>query len=91
VREGVSNAVRHGAAHTIVVTVSADDDVLAVDVTDDGVGIPETVARSGLVNLAARARALGGDADVGRRPSGPGTRLTWWVPFDAHQVATDRG
>jgi len=91
VREGVSNALRHGAAHAVVVTVSVDDDVLAVDVIDDGVGIPDTVARSGLVNLVTRARALGGEADVGRRPAGPGTRLTWWVPLGAHQVGTDRG
>jgi signal transduction histidine kinase len=81
VREGVSNAVRHGRAHSVVVTVSVDD-LLAVDVTDDGVGIPETVARSGLANLAARAHGLGGDADVAPRTSGPGTRLTWWVPVD---------
>jgi signal transduction histidine kinase len=81
VREGVSNAVRHGGAGSVVVTVSVDD-VLAVDVTDDGVGIPDTVARSGLANLVARAQALGGDATVGRRPTGPGTRLTWWVPLD---------
>ncbi|GAA4880757.1 GAF domain-containing sensor histidine kinase [Actinomycetospora straminea] len=84
VREGVSNAVRHGGADTVVVTVSVDD-VLAVDVTDDGFGIPDTVARSGLANLTARARALGGEASVGRRTTGTrsGTRLSWWVPFDA--------
>ncbi|MEJ2864703.1 sensor histidine kinase [Actinomycetospora flava] len=81
VREGVSNAIRHGAADSVIVTVSVDT-VLAVGVTDDGVGIPDTVARSGLANLVARARALGGDSDVGRRSPGPGTRLTWWVPFD---------
>ena len=81
VREGVSNAVRHGAPRSIVVTVSVDD-ILAVDVTDDGVGIPENVARSGLANLAARARALQGDADVSRPATGSGTRLSWWVPLD---------
>ncbi|GLZ49655.1 histidine kinase [Actinomycetospora sp. NBRC 106375] len=81
VREGVSNAVRHGGADSVVVTVSVDD-VLAVDVTDDGVGIPDAVARSGLANLTARARALGGDATVARRTNGTGTRLSWWTPFD---------
>jgi signal transduction histidine kinase len=80
VREGVSNALRHSGARSVVVTVSVDD-VLAVDVTDDGVGIPETVARSGLANVSARARSLGGDASVARRSTGTGTRLSWWVPF----------
>ena len=74
VREGVSNAVRHAAPQSVVVTVSVDD-ILAVDVTDDGAGIPENVARSGLANLVARARALGGDADVSRSATGSGTRL----------------
>lgn len=80
VREGVSNAVRHSGADSIVVTVSADD-ILAVEVTDDGVGIPDTVARSGLVNIAARARAAGGGAAVDRVVTGRGTRLSWWVPL----------
>jgi signal transduction histidine kinase len=81
VREGVSNAVRHAEPSQITVTVSADS-TLAVEVVDDGIGIPETVARSGLANLATRARAAGGDARVARRPVGSGTRLTWWVPLD---------
>lgn len=81
VREGVSNAVRHAGAGSVVVTVSVDD-ILAVDVTDDGVGIPDTVARSGLANLTARARAAAGDASVQRRSPGPGTRLSWWVPLN---------
>lgn len=81
VREGVSNAVRHAEPSQVTVTVSADS-TLAVEIVDDGIGIPETVARSGLANLAARARAAGGDARVARRPVGSGTRLTWWVPLD---------
>ncbi|WP_169510936.1 GAF domain-containing protein [Actinomycetospora chiangmaiensis] len=81
VREAVSNVVRHAAASTVTVTVAADSQ-LVVDVSDDGVGIPDAVARSGLANLAARARAAGGDARVGRRTVGPGTRMTWWVPLD---------
>ncbi|HEY2222259.1 GAF domain-containing sensor histidine kinase [Actinomycetospora sp.] len=82
VREGVSNAVRHAAPSRVTVTVSADS-VLAVEVSDDGIGIPPTVARSGLANLAARARAAGGDIRIAPMPVGSGTRLTWWVPLDA--------
>ncbi|NMO90361.1 ATP-binding protein [Actinomycetospora sp. TBRC 11914] len=81
VREGVSNALRHATPSQITVTVSTDG-ALTVEIVDDGIGIPETVARSGLSNLAARARAAGGDLRVGRRPVGAGTRLTWWVPLD---------
>ena len=79
VREAISNAVRHGHAGTITLTVEAGDD-LVVDVLDDGVGIPADVGRSGLRNLEDRARGRGGRLSVCRvEPSG--TRLTWRVPL----------
>jgi signal transduction histidine kinase len=78
VREAVSNAVRHAGPTEIVVTVSAGDE-LVIDVTDDGVGIPDTVARSGLHNLASRAVDAGGVCSVQRLPAG-GTRLLWSAP-----------
>ena len=78
VREAVSNAVRHAGPSEIVVTVSVGDE-LVIDVTDDGSGIPDTVARSGLYNLATRARDAGGVCTVERLPAG-GTRLVWSAP-----------
>jgi signal transduction histidine kinase len=80
VREGVSNAVRHGHASTVTLTVEASDGHLLVDVTDDGIGIDPTCARSGLRNLEERAHKCGGTLDV--RPARPGTRLVWWVPLE---------
>ena len=82
VREGVSNAVRHAGADGVVVTVSVGDE-LVVDVTDDGRGMPEAVALSGLLNLERRARAHGGDLTVSTREQGGGTRLVWRVPLPA--------
>ena len=79
VQEAVSNAIRHARATELTVTVSMDDDVV-IDVLDDGVGIPETVARSGLHNLAQRAVGLGGSCTV-TSPPGGGTRLTWTAPL----------
>jgi signal transduction histidine kinase len=78
-REAVSNAVRHGHATELIVTVSVDDDVV-IDVTDNGVGIPDTVARSGLRNLAQRAAAAAGSFTV-LRPQDGGTRLVWSAPL----------
>jgi len=79
VREGVSNAVRHAKARTITVTAEAGDD-LVISVVDDGKGIPDTVARSGLANLQRRAESHGGSMTVtGSR--GGGTRLSWHVPL----------
>jgi nitrate/nitrite-specific signal transduction histidine kinase len=79
VREAISNAVRHGHADSVTLTVEAGDDLL-VDVLDDGVGIPADVGRSGLRNLEERARECGGRLSV-RRVEPSGTRLTWCVPL----------
>ena len=79
VREAVSNAVRHAHAGELTVTVSVEDD-LVVDVTDNGVGMPATVARSGLHNLQQRAGARGGSFGL-QRPVGGGTRVVWSAPM----------
>lgn len=77
--EGVSNAVRHAKASDITVTVEAGADLI-IDVTDDGVGMPADVARSGLLNLERRAESCGGALTVTPGPRG-GTRLVWRVPL----------
>ena len=77
--EGVSNAIRHAHATDIVVTVEAGPELI-IDVTDNGVGMPANVARSGLLNLERRATDCGGTATVSANPDG-GTRLVWCVPL----------
>jgi signal transduction histidine kinase len=77
--EGVSNAVRHARAKDIVVTVEAGAD-LVIGVTDDGVGMPPDIARSGLLNLERRATECAGMITVSANPGG-GTRLVWRVPL----------
>ncbi|GAA4542189.1 sensor histidine kinase [Pseudonocardia xishanensis] len=78
-REAVSNAVRHSGGRSVTVTVEVGADLM-LQVVDDGTGIPDDVARSGLRNLADRAEELEGQLDVRRRPAG-GTRLTWRIPL----------
>jgi two-component system, NarL family, sensor histidine kinase DevS len=86
-REALSNAARHAGASQVDVTVDVDPDgILAVQVTDNGTGIPADARRSGLRNLARRAEKLGGElrlepADPGA--AAPGTRLEWRVPCGA--------
>ena len=79
VREAVSNAVRHGGARTLAVTVRVDDDLL-IEVIDDGSGMPADITESGLNNLRLRAAEAGGDLVVGPAPGG-GTRLRWSAPL----------
>lgn len=78
VREAVSNAVRHSGGSAVTVSVTAGDE-LAIEVTDNGRGIENGVARSGLANLAERAAACGGTFSAVGDPSG--TTLRWIVPL----------
>ena len=84
-REALSNAARHAGASQVDVTVDVDPDrMLAVQVTDDGTGIPAEGRRSGLRNLARRAEKLGGELRLHPANPGaarPGTRLEWRVPL----------
>ncbi|GAA3440017.1 GAF domain-containing protein [Kutzneria kofuensis] len=79
VREALSNALRHARATELTLAVDAGED-LVIRVGDDGIGIPSDVRRSGLANLAERARACRGTLDVVPRETG-GTLLTWRVPL----------
>jgi signal transduction histidine kinase len=79
VREGLSNAARHARATHVEVVVDVADQ-LVVTVRDDGVGLSEESARSGLDNLGKRAARRGGRCEVRRGPSG-GTELVWQVPL----------
>ena len=77
--EAVTNVIRHARAHSLWVSVTAADR-LRIQVTDDGVGISGDGRRSGLDNLAHRARQLGGELTVGYSPAGGGS-VTWDVPL----------
>jgi signal transduction histidine kinase len=79
-REALSNVARHAQASQVDVTVDVSpDDALSVQVTDNGIGMPDGGRRSGLRNLASRAEKLGGELTVA--PGNPGTRLDWRVPL----------
>ncbi|NED65451.1 diguanylate phosphodiesterase, partial [Streptomyces sp. SID10244] len=64
----------------IDVSVSAADEVLTVEISDDGVGIGSDVVYRGLDNLTRRAEECDGVFSVVTRP-GAGTTLTWSVPL----------
>lgn len=78
-REALSNIVHHAHADSVTITITVDDN-LTLDVTDDGIGIPTTVARSGLHNLTSRAQQAGGTFTATPLDQG-GTRLTWSAPL----------
>jgi signal transduction histidine kinase len=79
VREALTNVARHASARTVSLRLSVDEQTVEIEVTDDGVGIPESGRRSGLANLQQRAVNYGGSFTFGSE-SGV-TRVTWTVPY----------
>ncbi|HMA48089.1 MAG TPA: ATP-binding protein, partial [Frankiaceae bacterium] len=81
VNEALSNVTRHAHATDVAVLVAAGPaDRLTVRVRDNGVGPSTPTRRSGLANLAERARRLGGTFRVHGEP-GRGTLVEWRVPL----------
>ena len=61
VAEAVTNAVRHARASLVRVVLTTDGSSLAIEVTDDGCGVPaEPVPGLGLSSMRLRAEELGG-------------------------------
>ena len=81
--EGVTNALRHGHAGTLDVSVAVDEaGVLTMVLDDDGAGSDgDPSSWSGLAALNERLTALGGDLTLGPGGLG-GSRLTARLPLD---------
>jgi signal transduction histidine kinase len=70
-QEAVSNAVKHGRARQVVITLSRVGDSGRLAVVDDGVGIDKVPAGHtgmGLSIMGYRANMIGGSLDVRREP-----------------------
>ncbi len=71
-REAVTNALKHSQAHTIQVSLEADDQAATLRVRDDGIGLPEPPLESkgmGLKIMRYRAGLIKAHLSVG--PAGP--------------------
>jgi PAS domain S-box-containing protein len=81
-QEAINNAVKHGHARAITVTLQAYDDKVQLSVSDDGIGLQAgTVGGSGmgLKIMAYRARMIRGVIEVAPRRGG-GTRVQCVCP-----------
>ena len=76
---GAHEPVKHGRASRATVSASLPDNVLLVEVTDDGIGGAEPQNGSGLRGLADRVEAQGGRLTV-ESPPGGGTRVVGKIP-----------
>lgn len=92
ISEGLANIARHAQAHQVWICTREREDVLEIEVRDDGIGFdPATVATRpghyGLAGLRERVRLIGGQLAILSSP-GQGTRISISVPInDARRCA----
>jgi signal transduction histidine kinase len=88
VQEALTNVVKHAGPATAQVTIRYRDQEVAVEVTDDGRGGGAVAGAGlrgtghGLIGMAERVAAFGGDLEVGPRPGG-GFRVAARLPLAA--------
>jgi signal transduction histidine kinase len=75
-REALSNCARHAHATAVTVALAAGDELITLDITDNGRGLGSPARSSGLASMRRRAESNGGTLRLSV-PAGGGTRLTW--------------
>jgi signal transduction histidine kinase len=84
-QETLTNAVRHGHARTIRVSLTTTADIVELNVVDDGVGFvagERTRSGLGLRSIHERVRFMRGNVSVDSRP-GQGTNVLVRIPIGA--------
>jgi two-component system, NarL family, sensor kinase len=93
VQELLNNVAKHSRAKHVVVKLSLEDNLLLLEVRDNGVGLDKATPESrrhgsGLRNLRERAQMTGGQFNIVQAP-GRGTlaQLSWRLDDADHTVA----
>ena len=72
-QEAVNNAVKHGHARTIIISLASNHERTALTIEDDGTGLappPDRGKGMGLHIMSYRARMIGASLSVDARPNG---------------------
>ncbi|HLQ54803.1 MAG TPA: sensor histidine kinase, partial [Streptosporangiaceae bacterium] len=82
--EALANIAKHSGATTAAVSARRDDNVLTIEITDDGHGGADPARGTGLTGLADRVAVAGGRMLLSSPPGGP-TLLRAELPCDPSQ------
>jgi signal transduction histidine kinase len=75
-REALSNCARHAHATAVSISLTLQDRLITLGITDNGRGMGTAARSSGLASMRRRAGRHGGTFLL-TAPAGGGTRLTW--------------
>ena len=80
-QEMITNSVRHAQADNLWISLTHDQQGLALTGRDDGRGVDEVQAGNGLTGMAERLAQLGGKLQIDTKP-GAGFMLRAWMPLE---------
>jgi len=92
-QEAMTNALKHGQARTVIVTLDYSGQELKLVIADDGSGFIPDAAKPqwqsghfGLQSIRARAKKIGAKLDIASQ-AGKGTTITVWMRTDHKDAA----
>ena len=85
VQECLMNIMKHSKAKSVLLSLTADDDLLSIVVRDDGIGIDEsrldTPQSQGVLGMRHRIQSLNGDLTVRSLGTNVGTECRFTLPL----------
>jgi signal transduction histidine kinase len=83
--EGISNVMRHAHAKTALIRILVKDADMVIEISDDGIGLPEDVSLGvGLISMQERADELGGTVTI--LPADQGLHIQVSFPFIVEEI-----
>lgn len=79
--EAISNTLQHARATALRLTARAADDHIALELADDGCGLPDVPHGNGLRTMQERAHAIGATLHLTTCPGGVGTCVQIALPL----------
>jgi signal transduction histidine kinase len=86
-REAAGNAVKHGRARNVIISLDVRDEGSLLTVRDDGVGFPDSVPKTGgmgLTIMTQRAKLIGASFDIRSIAQG-GTLVSCCLPHSSQR------
>lgn len=90
-QESINNAIRHGNADTISITLQKEGDYGILNIRDNGAGFksdPQNTEGMGLHNLRSRARMINASIEIGNNQQG-GSNSTLQIQVQSFKTMTE--
>jgi PAS domain S-box-containing protein len=86
-QESINNAVKHGSARAVTITLSTNQSIVILTIVDDGVGVSTPLRSTGMgvKIMEYRAGMIGGTFQIKRRQKG-GTRIRCVCPQASNEA-----